>query len=48
MTDYNIRRRLAEDGQTDREIEQLFDEIAEQRSDEQRDCEAEEHYKEKA
>ena len=46
MTEFNIRRRLAEDGQSPDEIEQCFDEIAEQRSDEDRDRQVEEHYKE--
>lgn len=46
MTEFNIRRRLAEDGKSPDEIEELFDEIAEQRNDERRDQDAEEHYKE--
>ena len=46
MTDFNIRRRLASDGQTDQEIDDLLSERAEQRFDEERDSHAEELYKE--
>ena len=47
MTEFNIRRRLAEDGQSPEEIEELLGEIAEQRSDEERDRRAEEIYQER-
>ena len=48
MTESNIRRRLAENGNSPDEIEEALDEIAEQRNDEQRDRDAEELYKEKS
>ena len=46
MTDFNIRRRLIDEGQSDTEIEELLGEVAEQRIDEYRDQQAEDHYKE--
>jgi hypothetical protein len=48
MTDFNIRRRLIDEGRTSEEIEALFDDVAEQRGDEYRDLQAEEHYREEA
>lgn len=46
MTDFSIRRRLAEDGQSPEEIEALLSELAEQRNDQDRDDRAEQHYQE--
>ena len=46
MTEFNIRRRLAEDGQSPEEIEELISEIANQRNDDDRDRDVEEFYKE--
>jgi len=48
MTEFNIRRRKAEDGQSPDEIEDAIREIAEQRFDERRDREAEDLYREKS
>ena len=48
MTEYNIRRRLIEDGESEYDIDERLAAVAEQRSDEARDRAAEEHCKEKA
>lgn len=42
MTEFNIRRRLAEDGQSPEEIEELLSELANQYNDDDRDRRAEE------
>ena len=42
MNTFNIRRRLAEDGKSEHEVDVLLSEMAEQRRDEQRDRECEE------
>lgn len=44
MTDFNIRRRLAEDGQTPEEIDEAMSTLAEAQHDQRRDREAEEHF----
>ena len=44
MNIYQLRVKLLCDGKTEKEIEQLLDEMAQQRNDNQRDQEAEAHY----
>ena len=46
MTELNLRRRFANDGMSNTEIEELLDELADHKRDEQRDRDAEEHFKE--
>ena len=46
MNDSVLRRRLLKDGESEHDIEELLNEMAEQRNDEARDFAADEHYKE--
>ena len=46
MNYFVLRRRLLKDGESEHDIEELLNEMAEQRNDETRDSAAEEHYKE--
>lgn len=46
MNDFNIRRRLIEDGESEHDVEELLSGMAEQRNDDARDRAAEDHYKE--
>jgi hypothetical protein len=48
MNEFNIRRRLASDGIPDDEIEDLLSDMAEQRNDEERDRQVEEHFRKPA
>ena len=47
MSDFSIRRRLLEDGETESAIAERIAEMADHKRDEQRDRDAEEHFKEK-
>ena len=47
MTEFNFCKRLANDGMSDNEIEELLDELADHKRDEQRDRDAEKHFDEK-
>ena len=44
MSDFSIRRRLLKDGEAEHEVEELLNEMAEQRNDEARDLAAEEFF----
>lgn len=47
MNDFTIRRRMLEDGKSEHDVDELLTEIAEHRSDEERDRQAEQHFKDK-
>ena len=46
MNDFTIRRRLLEDGESEHDVDELLNEMAEERNDDARDRAAEDHYKE--
>ena len=48
MTDFNIRRRVANDDMTLEEANELLAELADHKRDQQRDRDAEEHYEEES
>ena len=47
MTNFNLRRRLADEGYSAEEIDEALSEEAERRNDDRRDRDLEESYKEK-